>query len=1094
MISTSPVPSEVFDADRLAALDSYDILDTLAEEGFEDIVQLAARLCDVPVSLVSLVGLDRQWFKARVGFPQCQTDLDGSVCKFVLAEPDLLVIPDLTLDPRTRANTLVTGEPFIRFYAGAPLRTSEGHVLGSLCVIDREPRPEGLTRAQAEDLRRLARQTMAQMELRRVVAHQDGIVRNQRAELRRERRLSTLAETSVSLLTASDPASVLAPILKAEASYLGFDQSFTYDLSDDGSHLALTHSVGADRATHEALRRVSCDIPLCGLVATNGQPLILSDLQAGTDPRHAIARDAGLDAYAGYPIESQGKLRGVISFGSTSEASFDDETLSFFSTIARFLSVARERLDRESALRASEGRYRAIFESAIDYAIVVMNLDGEVTNWNEGATRILGWEPDDICGKPAEVFFTPEDRAAGIAQKEMHSALTVGRGVDERWHIRKSGERFWANGEMMALRDDADRAIGFIKILRDRTAQRLAAEQERASAAFTSSVLAASADCIKVLDLDANILFMSEGGLKALEIDDFNTVMGCPWPEFWQGPTRDDAKAAVDAAKAGGTGHFQGVADTMTGRPLWWDVQVTPIPGADGRPEKILSVSRDITRQKDADRLVADSEARWRGLFSGMVEGFFSGELIRGADGGVVDYRFLEINPAFAAQSGLSLETVGRRVREVIADVPQSVLDSYGRVVETGVPEIFEIGIPELGRTFEVRAYKETGQRFGAMFQDVTARKDTEARRTGLLELGDRLRDKSDRAEIVAIGSEILGRTLGLSHAGCGAVDHAAETIEIAFDHTPPGVASVAGTHRFRDYGSYIEDLKAGEIVLIEDTTRDRRTAGQDGLVAISALALANYPVMEQGRFVTLFFALKATPHAWSNEEVGFLRNVADRTRAAIARVEAEDQQRTLNLELSHRMKNMLAMVQSIATQTMRGAKDMETAKNVLADRLVALGRSHDLLLGGTLSTTPLADLIENAVKLHQDENGRFAIEGPPVLVGSKAALSLSLMLHELATNAAKYGALSNGKGRVAITWKVDATASEPQAHLRWMETGGPSVVAPTRTGFGTRLIGRGLAGSFGGEVDLSYPETGVICTITAPLRDLHGYEASVAH
>ncbi|WP_197514284.1 sensor histidine kinase, partial [Methylobacterium platani] len=226
-------------------------------------------------------------------------------------------------------------------------------------------------------------------------------------------------------------------------------------------------------------------------------------------------------------------------------------------------------------------------------------------------------------------------------------------------------------------------------------------------------------------------------------------------------------------------------------------------------------------------------------------------------------------------------------------------------------------------------------------------------------------------------------------------------------------------------------------------------------------------------------------PGTWAHEDIAFVRNVVDRTRTAIARVEAEAQQRLLNHELSHRMKNMLAMVQSIATQTMRGAADLDTARNVLANRLIALGKSHDLLLGGSLSKAPLRSVIESALDIHRDCPNRFVLDGPTVMVGSKAALSLSLMLHELATNAAKYGALSTADGRVTICWTLSGEGDDASVMLRWSEAGGPPVVAPKRTGFGTRLIGRGLAGSFDGEVDLSYPAAGVVCTITAPQRGL---------
>ena len=170
-------PDAVADPIRLAALAAHDILDTAPEDAFDDIVRLATRLCAAPIALISLVAADRQWFKARIGFPPCETDLDASVCKFVLTEPDLLVIPDLAADPRTAANPLVTQAHGLRFYAGVPLRTRDGSVLGSLCVIDRVPRPGGLAAAQVDDLRALGRQVCSLLGMRRTRAGEHGAVK-----------------------------------------------------------------------------------------------------------------------------------------------------------------------------------------------------------------------------------------------------------------------------------------------------------------------------------------------------------------------------------------------------------------------------------------------------------------------------------------------------------------------------------------------------------------------------------------------------------------------------------------------------------------------------------------------------------------------------------------------------------------------------------------------------------------------------------------------------------------------------------------------------------------------------------------------------
>ena len=158
------------EASRLQALHRYTILDTPAEQGFDDIVMLASQICGTPVALVSFVASDRQWFKAKVGFDKSQTPLSQSVCKLAIQQPGLFIIPDLSADPRTRDNTLVSETPNIRFYAGTRLETPDGEALGSLCVIDTVARPQGLTPGQAAALAALGRQVMTLMELRN--AHQ----------------------------------------------------------------------------------------------------------------------------------------------------------------------------------------------------------------------------------------------------------------------------------------------------------------------------------------------------------------------------------------------------------------------------------------------------------------------------------------------------------------------------------------------------------------------------------------------------------------------------------------------------------------------------------------------------------------------------------------------------------------------------------------------------------------------------------------------------------------------------------------------------------------------------------------------------------
>ena len=289
---------------RLAALADYEIMDTPRERTFDDLAALTAKLCDAPIAVINLVGDDCQFFKAEVGLGVRSTPLESSFCAKALLEDEFLLVPDLTADPRFECNPLVTGEPHIRSYAGALLKTEDGLAIGTLCVLDYRVRT--LTELQQETLRVLARQVMAQLDLRRAIQDRDR---------------------------------------------------------------------------------------------------------------------------------------------------------------------------RYEELRDSEGRLRLVLDSARDYAIVTTDPERRITGWSAGAEAIFDWSEEQAIGRSFDELFLPDDRAAGVPEREVATAMAAGCAPDVRWHQREDGTRVFMNGSTHPIVDRDGGHAGFIKIARDETRARNQADE-----------------------------------------------------------------------------------------------------------------------------------------------------------------------------------------------------------------------------------------------------------------------------------------------------------------------------------------------------------------------------------------------------------------------------------------------------------------------------------------------------------------------------------------------------------------------------------------------------------------------------------------
>jgi two-component sensor histidine kinase len=195
---------------------------------------------------------------------------------------------------------------------------------------------------------------------------------------------------------------------------------------------------------------------------------------------------------------------------------------------------------------------------------------------------------------------------------------------------------------------------------------------------------------------------------------------------------------------------------------------------------------------------------------------------------------------------------------------------------------------------------------------------------------------------------------------------------------------------------------------------------------------------------------------------------------------EAEQRQRLLALELKHRMKNTVAMIQAIANQTIRGGPEMDAIMEAFTGRLNTMASAQDILTQTVWARASLAGLVEESLKGHSDLS-RFRIDGPKVELSSRTALAMALALHELATNATKYGALSQDSGRIDVTWSV----TDGEFKFGWRESGGPPVQTPTRRGFGSRMIERALAGYFNGTAGVDYEPAGVVFSLRGPVEAL---------
>jgi PAS domain S-box-containing protein len=384
------------------------------------------------------------------------------------------------------------------------------------------------------------------------------------------------------------------------------------------------------------------------------------------------------------------------------------------------------------------------------------------------------------------------------------------------------------------------------------------------------------------------------------------------WAEIW------DTLGPINAAVLSGEAQwFEDMPFALAGRERelsWFSFSYTPLLDDDDEVAGIFCVAQETTDKVLAERRAGAERERLIRMFE-QAPSFVA--LLEGPE-----HRFRLANPAYSRLVG-HREVLGKTVAEVLPDaVAQGYLYLLDQVYRSGKA----FSSVEAKYVAQIAPGEPTDERYvdfvyqpmidaaGAVMgifvegSDVTNRVRAEIHRRALVELGDRIRDIGDPDELSFAAAEILGRTLEVSRAGYGTVDKAAETITIARDWNAPGIKSIAGVLHFRDYGSYIENLKRGETAVIADADKDpRTTATADMLKAISAHAFVNMPVTEQGNFVALLFLNHATVREWRDDELALIREVAERTRTAVARLVAERELHALAASLERQVEERTA-------------------------------------------------------------------------------------------------------------------------------------------------------------------------------------------
>ena len=616
---TAPLPEN--ESERLAALRSYEVLDTLPEQSFDDLTRLAAQICGVPIALVSLVDEDRQWFKSAFGIAAQETPREQAFCAHAILQPDeLLIVPDATADQRFQDNSLVTGEPAIRFYAGAPLVTPSGHALGTLCVIDRKPAK--LNAEQQESLRMLGRLAVRELELRRHVAWLNTETQRHAATAAQMREMTAIhraiVEDAAYAIIATKPDGIISSFNPAAQQMLGYrPEEVIGQVTPAIIHLP-----------NEVVAR-----------AAEFSQQLGETIEPGFEVFVAKTRRKQANEHEWTYVRKDGS-RLTVWLAVTALRDEANEITGFLG-IAQDIT-ARKQIDRElttahvlteQALQELSQRQKAIDQHAI---VAMTDLQGRITYANDRFCAISKYSREELLGQDHRLI------NSGLHPRELFANRWRKIAAGEIWHgeIRnraKDGSFYWVDTTITPVLDDAGKPRAYVSIRTDIT--------ERVK---TEEALIDSQSRFRQLAENINEVFWmtSPDRQRLLYVSPaFETIWGRTCrslqdnPALWLDTIHSDDRERV--RKLSGTqrlGAYEAEFRIVRpdGKIRWVRDRAFPVRNEAGETFRLAGVAIDITEQKRAEvqllgshelldgirqaqsRFIATAEARE--IFNGLLK------------------------------------------------------------------------------------------------------------------------------------------------------------------------------------------------------------------------------------------------------------------------------------------------------------------------------------------------------------------------------------------------------------------------------------------------------------------------------------------